>query len=402
MQYKNRNELFFLFLWYYLYLVGDVWGLSAPPPVKRPNAGDLQRCFTPKSILEDVARDVHPGMDPDGSLSSLILVRLSKQLIALDNNSNNNNINDDWRRDDLSWDPLTNVVQTLASARWDSSARSLDAAVEGTKSASVLSRLLPELPMNTWKPLLCQWKDLGDTAMASDLESHQLSGLKWSMDCFQLRSNDSMFCLPDPIEDAFDSLHLPFRIRPAFFQDLDTFNVPNLVQQVDFQVDSIRTTSNQMVKERRKTAWQGDDHVAPFAYSGKSMQRKSWSPLVLDARDCLFEQTGNYYDGCLLNLYPDGGSGMRYHMDPDQGTLWDYETVVVSVGATRKFAFRDIPNKESSQAKKPHVFTLMGGDVTEMVDDCQQRFQHTVKTAEGNDDMAPRASLVFKKTLDVR
>jgi hypothetical protein len=109
---------------------------------------------------------------------------------------------------------------------------------------------------------------------------------------------------------------------------------------------------------------------------------------------------------------------MRYHMDPDQGTLWDYETAVVSVGATRRFAFRSIPdpnqnedtttttttttttNKNNNNSgKKPHVFVLLHGDVTEMVDDCQGLFQHTVKTAEGKKEMAPRVSLVFKKTL---
>jgi alkylated DNA repair dioxygenase AlkB len=45
------------------------------------------------------------------------------------------------------------------------------------------------------------------------------------------------------------------------------------------------------------------------------------------------------------------------------------------------------------------VFVLFQGDVTEMFGDCQSRFQHTVKTAEGKNEMAPRASLVFKKTL---
>jgi hypothetical protein len=31
---------------------------------------------------------------------------------------------------------------------------------------------------------------------------------------------------------------------------------------------------------------------------------------------------------------------MRYHSDPDQGTLWDCDTAVVSIGVTRRFAFR--------------------------------------------------------------
>ena len=91
---------------------------------------------------------------------------------------------------------------------------------------------------------------------------------------------------------------------------------------------------------------------------------------------------------------------MRYHIDPDQGTLWDYSTTVVSIGATRKFSFREI-QPESSPPTKPHVFTLFQGDCTEMFGDCQTRFQHMVRTAEISDDHAARASLVFKQTWKV-
>jgi hypothetical protein len=69
------------------------------------------------------------------------LIRLSKQLIILDNNKE-----DYWRVENSgAWkDALDKVVQTLASADWTSSTKSLDAAVEGTMAASVLSRLLPD------------------------------------------------------------------------------------------------------------------------------------------------------------------------------------------------------------------------------------------------------------------
>jgi alkylated DNA repair dioxygenase AlkB len=158
-------------------------------------------------------------------------------------------------------------------------------------------------------------------------------------------------------------------------------------------VDDIRTNSNQLIKECRKTAWEGDEGVAPFAYAGKAMPRKPWSPVVRAVRDRLVDETLQYYDGCLLNLYPDGGSGMRYHIDPDQGTLWDYDTAVVSVGATRRFAFREI----DSHTSQPYNFVLMHGDVTSMFGDCQERYQHTVKKADNKRENAARASFVYKR-----
>ena len=48
------------------------------------------------------------------------------------------------------------------------------------------------------------------------------------------------------------------------------------------------------------------------------------------------------FDGCLANLYADASVHIRYHSDPDQGLLWRNETCVVSAGATRIFAFRDL------------------------------------------------------------
>jgi alkylated DNA repair dioxygenase AlkB len=234
--------------------------------------------------------------------------------------------------------------------------------------------------------------------MYAKLASHHMTGIKWAYDTFSMHTNEAS--LPPLLQERYDSFHIPFRIIPACLQEIPDLSVAQLVRQVDFQVDAIRTTSNQVVPERRQTAWEGDSDVPPFEYSGKSMPTRPWSPLVEAVRDGLLAKTGQYYNGCLLNLYPDGGSGMRYHTDPDQGVLWDSATAVVSVGSTRKFAFRDIPNDTCQKIpSQPHNFVVMEGDVTEMLDDCQMRFQHTVKTADDKNEMTPRASLVFKRTL---
>ena len=365
-------------------------------------SAELQRCFTPKSILENVGRHINADTDPQGILSSLVLVRLSKQLISIGNMRQTEDL---VLNEGLPLQCLIPVVNTLSSSDWIDSPRSLDAAVEGTKASSTLLRCLPDIGCSYFEPLLEKWEYESNRISPNQLLPHQLSGLKWSFDCFKL--NDPSCMLPSKIQDGYDGLNLPFRIRPAFLDSIDGLSLDSLVGQVDFKVDDIRTNSNQVVKERRKTAWEGDLSVGPFFYSGKSMERQQWSPLVLDIRDRLHASTGYYYDGCLLNLYPDGDSGMRYHIDPDQGTLWDYETAVVSIGATRKFAFREITKKYDNHngndkrinVSPPHVFTLMHGDVTEMFSDCQERFQHTVKTSEGKVDTAARASLVFKKSL---
>lgn len=393
--------------------------LSVAPmhPSRSPTFRDLQKCITPEQMLHNVGAHLPCGTPNEGilSLSSTLLVRLSKQMVYLDNQSKYSAIQQDDQTkinrtekkndstcrteyQDWSWSPLPTVVQALVSnGSWEASATTIEAVIEGTKGAAILQRLCPHLSIDVWQPLIDKWQTVSEKRTCN-LLPHQLSGLKWAMDSFQIvAKTEHTDLLPLSFQEAYDALNLPFCIRPGAMNHIDDLTVPDLLDQVDFQVDTIRTTSNKIVPERRETAWQGDEAIAPFQYSGKSMPRQPWSPLVQSVRDSLHQQTGMYYDGCLLNHYPDGGSGMRYHIDPDQGTLWDYSTSVVSIGATRRFSFREI-QPESSPQSKPHVFTLFQGDCTEMFGDCQTRFQHMVRTAEISDEDAARASLVFKKT----
>jgi alkylated DNA repair dioxygenase AlkB len=399
-----------------LLLLQTCSSLSTTPfstPQTRTLKAALQKCYTPKDVLDLIGTDdlLTTDNDPFGDVSSLCLVRLSKQLVALDNQcrhdpnsevawkselTSDSSFIDAWRKVSRT---LGESISLTSSKSGKHAATTVESHVEGIKSMSVLSRILPELNAH-WDPCL-ESLEKAAGRIAPKLLPHQLSGLKFSYDCLRQQKGDCALILPRPLQESYDDLKLPFRIYPDSMSGIFANSaLDTLVSQVQFQVDEIRTVSNRVVTERRKTAWQGDDGVAPFAYSGKSMETNRWSPLVQSVRDRLVEETGIYYDGCLLNLYPDGGSGMRYHIDPDQGVLWNYETVVVSVGATRRFSFREIPGvNRSSKQQQPHTFVLMEGDVTEMFGDCQTRYQHTVKTADDKKEEASRASLVFKRTL---
>jgi alkylated DNA repair dioxygenase AlkB len=362
----------------------------------------LQKCHSPQDVLNFIEENLNTNSDPLGAISSLCLVRLSKQLIHMDNQYRHEGRTNAWKSTLMdnqvdAWrtlsDTLARAMQADIGMNQDVPA-ALECVVEGVKSISIISRILPEMD-HFWEPCLDCFQDRADQFVQHGLQPHQLSGLNWAFHVLKMRNEERN--VPASVKDAYDDLNLPFRIRPGCMAKIPDFELQTLVSQVNYQVDTIRTSSNVVVSERRKTAWEGDDGVAPFSYSGKSMETNRWSPLVKATRDCLLETTGIYYDGCLLNLYPDGGSGMRYHIDPDQGVLWDYETAVVSVGATRRFSLRKIPSVDEHW--QPHTFVLMQGDVVEMFGDCQSLFQHTVRTADEKNEEAARASLVFKRTL---
>jgi alkylated DNA repair dioxygenase AlkB len=149
------------------------------------------------------------------------------------------------------------------------------------------------------------------------------------------------------------------------------------------------------VPEARLTGWWSRAGV-PFAYSGKQMPP---SPLPEDGhfaavRAQLREMSGVDYDSCLINLYPHGKAGMRYHQDPDQGTLWSTHTHVVSFGCVRTFVLR-----RSDDHAIRHEFTVSHGDVVHMFGDCQSAYQHCVRVEREEEDAGPRISLVFKQSL---
>jgi len=404
--------------------------LHANPPSKTTNAKSesaalirtLQaECHTPSLLLSMVGSKLSPRTDADGRVSSLVLIRLAKLAVeranvALyggeDNGATKSKAvlnlwdeNDDPTR---SIDILGGVSSTLANSIASSKA-DVESGVEGIKAAGVLSRLLTLATTGTmavdtiFMPLVQSYSNVP----VDKMEDHHLSGLRWAFDNIGLCRSSNADLLPAHIDDAYRQLRLPFRILPGLLNSVEGLTVSALTSQVDFRAETVRTTSTaKAVKERRLTAWEGESaDIQGFAYSGKVMETCLFSSLVLAVRDELLRKTGEKYDCCLLNLYTNGESGMRYHIDPDQGTLWGYETVVVSVGATRKFSFRDIPestdgdDKSKKSQKKTHNFYVLDGDTTEMFSDCQKKYQHTVKTADSRGEKAARSSLVYKKTL---
>jgi hypothetical protein len=92
---------------------------------------------------------------------------------------------------------------------------------------------------------------------------------------------------------------------------------------------------------------------------------------------------------------------------------------VVSIGETRRFNLREIPQtapvqpaavkgkgampmgggKPAEAEQEHHSFHLFDGDVFYMTDGCQDTFQHCVMKSEGEANNSPRSSIVFKKSL---
>lgn len=370
-------------------------------------------CHTPRDLLKNVGQHLSTNNGyEEGRVASLVLIRLAKMMITIDNKQFESHAQVSCTLSNEDVTVISHICQVLSTCIQQSdynNEKIIDTAVDGIKAAAVLSRILSRSSVIGNQMSDATIINIVNSCRSFDpqnLEPHHLSGLIWSFDCFEQQCVN--INIPEAIISNFHDLKLPFRVRPGFLANYTRcversvqfeLALENIIKQVDFCAEEIQTSSNQVVRERRQTAWQGEADVPGFAYSGKIMETKSFSPVVRTVRDILNEKMGSYYDCCLLNLYPDGDSGMRYHIDPEQGLLWGFDTCVVSVGATRRFAFRNIPGKETDIISQPHNFVVMDGDVTHMFNNCQSKFQHAVKTSENKGEKASRSSLVFKQCL---
>ena len=186
---------------------------------------------------------------------------------------------------------------------------------------------------------------------------------------------------------------------------VEQLTVELLAKEVPFKVEQLVTRDGARVDERRETCWMADEGVGGLAYSGKVMRPTPFTPSVDALRRLVERKTGQRFDCALLNLYPERSVACKYHKDPDLGRLWARDSVIVSLGETRRFAFR----KESSGVREKrapeHWFRVRGGDAVWMFGDCNDTWEHCVMPGESdvrgdaNASDAPRASVVFKRSL---
>ncbi|WP_240652310.1 alpha-ketoglutarate-dependent dioxygenase AlkB [Variovorax gossypii] len=93
-------------------------------------------------------------------------------------------------------------------------------------------------------------------------------------------------------------------------------------------------------------------------------------------------------NNCLLNLYANGASSMRFHSDDSTALAPGTGVAIVSVGATRSIAYR---SKADSSLR--FDYPLPHGSLLYMSDAVQQDWLHAIPKAESAGE---RISLTFR------
>ena len=199
---------------------------------------------------------------------------------------------------------------------------------------------------------------------------------------------------PSEVENALRGT--PFRFCPKMSAGL--IDLDELRREVGFRREKLTTRDGRRVDERRETCWMGEAHVGSYAYSGKIMEPVPMVPCVARVRDALEAKMGERFDCCLINLYPNETAACAWHTDPLMGTRYATDSVIVSIGETRRFSFRPIGSTDA----EAHWVRAIDGDCIWMFANCQDEYEHCVMTSEGEENSAPRASIVFKRSLKRR
>ena len=160
----------------------------------------------------------------------------------------------------------------------------------------------------------------------------------------------------------------------------------NLLKNIQWKHDESKIFGRHIIT-KRKAAWYGNDEYS-YTYSGTTKVALPWTPELTAIKKIVEEKTGTKFNSCLLNLYHNGNEGMTWHSDDEK--ILGKNTVIasVSLGASRKFAFKHKGTKETIST------ILENGSLLVMKGTTQNNWLHCLpKTVKV---LSPRINLTFR------
>ncbi len=161
-----------------------------------------------------------------------------------------------------------------------------------------------------------------------------------------------------------------------------------LLRCEDFRKEAPMVNGAPVEVDRMSCAF-GDSGLV-YRYAGMQRAANPWRADLHRVRDLLKEQTGRVYNFVLLNLYPNGNSGLGWHTDFEGDLEPGHPIATVSLGAERDFQFRLIDRSEDVQSVHLH-----SGSLLLMEGETQRFYRHAVPKRLRV--MEPRISLTFRR-----
>lgn len=161
-----------------------------------------------------------------------------------------------------------------------------------------------------------------------------------------------------------------------------------LLAQVQWEVHRIRMFGR-VVDSPRLSSWIGDPE-ASYRYSGTQFAPQPWLDALQPLRTRLQAETGQRFNSVLVNRYRSGNDAIGWHSD-DEPELGAQPLIAsLSLGATRRFAF-----KRRDGAALKQTLELGHGDLLLMGGQTQRHYRHALpRTAK---PVGERINLTFRQ-----
>ncbi|MFE1440508.1 alpha-ketoglutarate-dependent dioxygenase AlkB [Streptomyces sp. NPDC058739] len=103
----------------------------------------------------------------------------------------------------------------------------------------------------------------------------------------------------------------------------------------------------------------------PYNYSGQQYDTAPMPPQIAAIGARAGAHAGHPFNNCLANLYDNGDSTMGFHQDSYDGLVSGSTIAIVSLGATRRLAFRSLDRAHREELALEHGSLLLMTAVTQ-------------------------------------
>ncbi|WP_163518060.1 alpha-ketoglutarate-dependent dioxygenase AlkB family protein [Gelidibacter japonicus] len=142
-----------------------------------------------------------------------------------------------------------------------------------------------------------------------------------------------------------------------------------------------------LIVTKRKVAWYGDEPFN-YTYSKTTKSALPWTKELLELKEMIESESGETFNSCLLNLYHSGEEGMSWHSDDEKDLKKNGAIASLSLGATRKFAFKHKVSKQTVSV------VLENGSLLIMKGSTQSNWLHRLPPTKRIS--TPRINLTFR------
>ena len=162
-----------------------------------------------------------------------------------------------------------------------------------------------------------------------------------------------------------------------------------LINKIDWK-NEVVVMFGKEITTKRKVAFYSDPDIQ-YRYSQRTKKGLTWIPMLLQIKSLVESYTQVQYNACLLNLYHNGNEAMGWHADNEIEIMPNSSIASISLGAVRKFSFKNKTTKETNS------LLLENGSLLEMKGALQNHWLHSLP--KSTKITTPRINLTYRQMI---